>query len=212
MAVNDLTALRQHINFYGELDRKQELPFSARQLLVAMAVLTLVLCLPYGWVYFSQVKSANTLKSLQQQHGPIKKRLDAVTKSRDELLKDTKYTKLIENAERELNFKQRVMTKVSRPQDNSFNGFAQYLLGLARQHVQGLWLTEINLQQSGETMSMQGRALQPELVPRYIQGLRAETVFMGKQFREFSVEQVSGEEPIVAFSVSGMALQESTEN
>lgn len=211
MAANEITVLRQHINFYTELDRKQEPLLSARQIAFALLAFLVLMALPYASVYFSYTKIDRELAVLKQEHGQIKKQLDAANKTRDDLLKDTRYKVQIDKAQRELNFKQRVLSKVSRPENRSFNGFAQYLLGLARQHIQGMWLTVISLQESGRVVSMQGRALEPELIPQYIQGLRAEDVFAGKQFRDFSVEQVSGEEQVVAFSISGKGLDKGAE-
>lgn len=150
VAANQMTALRQHINFYTALDRKQEPLLSARQIALALLAVSVLMALPYAVVYFSYTETDKELTALRQEHGQIKKQLDAANKTRDSLLKDTRYAVQIEKAQRELSFKQRVLSKVSRPENRSFNGFAQYLLGLARQHIQGMWLTGISLQKAGD--------------------------------------------------------------
>ncbi len=62
------------------------------------------------------------------------------------------------------------------------SGLSAYLVGLARQHEEGLWLTRIVLDAGGEVIGLDGRSLSPEAVPGYLQRLSDETAFRGKAF------------------------------
>jgi Tfp pilus assembly protein PilN len=59
-------------------------------------------------------------------------------------------------------------------------GFSEYLRAFARQTVDGLWLTGFSIK--GNEMTISGRALQPELVPTYLQRLQREPTMQGKSF------------------------------
>lgn len=66
-------------------------------------------------------------------------------------------------------------------------GFAGYLGGLARQHVNGLWLTRFSVTSGGAGMTVQGRALDQSLVASYVSRLKAEKAFSGIAFADIKV-------------------------
>jgi hypothetical protein len=61
-------------------------------------------------------------------------------------------------------------------------GFSEYLRGLGRQSVSGLWLTGFAVSAGGTDMSLRGRALDKSLLPDYVRRLNAEKAFAGKSF------------------------------
>ena len=63
------------------------------------------------------------------------------------------------------------------------DGFGQYLSGLARQRVEGVWLTKVAVHASSGDMVLEGRALSAERVPAYLGQLRRDTVFAGRSRR-----------------------------
>ena len=64
-------------------------------------------------------------------------------------------------------------------------GFAARLEALARQSVDGLWLTGMVLRQ--DDVVLKGRALQPQLIPVYVQRLDGEPSLQGRAFRALDV-------------------------
>lgn len=59
--------------------------------------------------------------------------------------------------------------------------YAEFLRGLARQSVSGLWLTGFAMESAG-SMEISGRTFTPALVPEYILRLNREPVFQGHAF------------------------------
>lgn len=68
-------------------------------------------------------------------------------------------------------------------------GFAGYLRGLARQTVDGVWLTGFSTTQGGGEMVIRGRMSMPDRLPRYLQRLGAEPPFRGREFATLSVDR-----------------------
>lgn len=64
-------------------------------------------------------------------------------------------------------------------------GFAARLEALARQSVDGLWLTGMVLHQ--DDVLLKGRALQPQLIPVYVQRLDREPSLQGRAFKALEV-------------------------
>lgn len=66
-------------------------------------------------------------------------------------------------------------------------GFSDYLRGLARQTVDGLWLTGFSVDQGGSGMEVRGRMLGVSRLPEYIQRLNKESSFKGRQFVSLNI-------------------------
>jgi len=61
------------------------------------------------------------------------------------------------------------------------DGFARYLGALARQTVPGVWLTGFTIGGDEAEIQIQGKVLQPDLVPVYIRALNKEEVMRGRR-------------------------------
>ncbi len=68
-------------------------------------------------------------------------------------------------------------------------GYSEYFRAFARQDVHGVWLTGIDIVGAGKDIALEGRALQAELVPGYIQRLTREAVLQGKTFGSLEIGQ-----------------------
>ena len=73
-----------------------------------------------------------------------------------------------------------------------FRGYSGMLKALARRHVAGLWLTELDISGPGEAMRFTGRSIDAALVPRYIQALDADPGLEGLAFQTFRLARVAG--------------------
>ncbi|SFM22622.1 hypothetical protein [Rugamonas rubra] len=69
------------------------------------------------------------------------------------------------------------------------DGYAEYFRALARQNVGGLWLTGVSIVGAGHDIGVQGRAMQPTLIPNYIARLNAEKIMRGKTFASLRIER-----------------------
>ena len=68
-------------------------------------------------------------------------------------------------------------------------GFSSYMIGLARQNNQQLWLTRISLAESGTSMVLEGTTVAAHQVPAYLERLKQEPVFVGRSFSAFDLLQ-----------------------
>lgn len=66
--------------------------------------------------------------------------------------------------------------------------YAEYLRGLARQTVSGLWLTGFAVH-AGNSMEIRGSTLDPALLPEYIRRLNQEVAFQGQTFAALKMDQ-----------------------
>lgn len=66
-------------------------------------------------------------------------------------------------------------------------GYSEYYKALARQHVNGLWLTGVTV--AGSDIGIRGRAMEGSMVPGYISRLTREPVMQGKSFASLQIAQ-----------------------
>lgn len=84
--------------------------------------------------------------------------------------------------------------------DIAGGGHARYLQALARQSVEGLWLTEVTVAESGDDIALRGRTLDPELVADYLRRLGREDALRGVAFNQLSFQR-----PVVVDGAAGAA-------
>jgi Tfp pilus assembly protein PilN len=75
------------------------------------------------------------------------------------------------------------------------------LEGLAKHVQKGVWLTNIQLEDSGQQVGLGGSALRPELVPAYLQSLGQQGVFRGQVFSRFKLTSLQEQPTAVTFSL-----------
>ncbi len=69
------------------------------------------------------------------------------------------------------------------------DGYSEYFRAFSRQNVNGLWLTGLTIVGAGHDIGVQGRAMQPALIPSYIVRLTAEKVMHGKTFASLKIDR-----------------------
>ncbi len=179
----------QQLNLYKASLRKKADPFSVNRiaiysgaLLAFMAVISLV-----QWGVYAG--NHNELEQTKAKHQALlisiqKLTSDLTARKGDQSLQDR-----LAKKEAELLNKQNVLKVLSGQRFGNTKGFADYFTGLARQRVEGLWVTGLHIHSGGEKINLQGGTLKPELVPHYLQKLSKEPIFEEIEFQTFLMER-----------------------
>jgi Tfp pilus assembly protein PilN len=78
--------------------------------------------------------------------------------------------------------------------------FSATLVALARQRIDDLWLTRIELNASGQGLTLEGLTPRSQAVPQYLQRLREEASFRGRTFNLFHLSDENKEgSPVMSF-------------
>lgn len=88
----------------------------------------------------------------------------------------------------------RVETVIAEGKLGNASGYAEYFRALARQNLNGLWLTGVAIAGAGTDIAVQGNALQPTLIPQYIARLTGEPVMRGKSFARLEIARPDSEQ------------------
>ncbi len=175
----------QQINLYQPIFRKQKPPMSAAQLLLGAGLLAGLLLGVSAIRFWQNLELQQQLQQARKQHAAVQARLAEVRQRFPAPQKDPKLAEQIKQLRQEINTKQQVLRILSGKSFGNTEGFVAQLTGLARQRIKGMWLTGMKIRAGGTQLDMQGNALRPELLPRYLQRLSNEPVFHGTAFDSF---------------------------
>jgi hypothetical protein len=92
-------------------------------------------------------------------------------------------------AEAQLASLQRIASVIDRGELGNATGYSEYFRALARQHVDGLWLTGLAITGAGCDIGVHGRALNASLLPGFLGRLTQERILQGKSFGSLQISQ-----------------------
>ena len=179
--------MSQQINLYNPLLLKQKKIFSAKTMAQAMGLILLGLVAVYGYAFYQiailQLESENTAK----RHDAVQVRLARISQQFGPRQKSAELEANLKRAEAELRALMEVQAALNQGGLGSASGFSPYFKALARQAVEGLWLTGFSV--TGSEMAINGRTLKPGSVPDYIHRLSGEEVMQGRKFAMLEMRQ-----------------------
>lgn len=203
--------MSRQINLYTPAFRRRPKLFSALWT-VAAAVLIVAGALAYYAWEDRQVKDLRTrrieaeaqLKQLREQLVGLGK---TAQKPRSKALEEQ-----VARAEALLKSRQELFGELQSGEIGNREGYSKYLVALARQHVEGVWLTGIEISGSHSDLTIEGRTVRADLLSEYIKLLRREEALRGKSIgtlalHEREVEPITGQkaQPVAAEAAGGIA-------
>jgi hypothetical protein len=181
--------MSQQVNLLAPMFRKQRALFSARVSLAICGLVAAGLTLIYLGTYWRGAALAGEQTRLEAERQTITARLNELAaqfqgKNRSKTL-DAQVERLAAERDRKL----QALAALSQRELGNTQGFSPHFVGLARQRLNGLWLTRIELTASGTQIALEGVTLSEELIPQYLQKLGTEQVFAGTAFEEARLER-----------------------
>lgn len=172
--------MSQQINLYNPLLLRQQKIFSARTMLQALAVLVLGMVVFGGYAKYQVAQLANSTAAAEKRLKAEQERTLRLTQQFAPRKKSGELEVEIQRAEQQLQSLKQVLSLVQQGSIGSQRGFSGYFQALARQSMEGLWLTGFAV--AGTQMEIAGRTLKPELLPDYLRRLGEEKTMQGQTF------------------------------
>ncbi|MGV7207477.1 hypothetical protein ACLB1G_06450 [Oxalobacteraceae bacterium A2-2] len=191
--------MSQQINLYNPIFLKQKKVFTALPMAQALGVIVLG-ALAVGWYASHQVKELEQRAAAGRTL--VAEREARLLKARQQFAPRHLNPALaaeVAQAEQELHALKDVEQVLQGGALGNTAGYAEYFRALARQNVSGLWLTGLTISGAGHDIGVQGRAMQPTLIPSYIARLTSEKVMRGKTFASLDIAR-PGAAPAAAAS------------
>lgn len=177
----------QQVNLYQSELKDIKLKYSAFNVLQLSFILFVILLAAYGFKYFQLQQHQATLALANETQEKLNAEKAKVGSSKEN--KDSALEKEIVAKNKELDKKRKVLKVLSQDEFGNADGFAAHIAGLARQRIEGLWLTKLRLSNGGTSISMQGSTTKSVFLPQYLQRLSAEKAFSGATFEHFEISK-----------------------
>ncbi len=180
--------MNQQINLYQPMFRKQKVVFSAMTMLQAGIFFLILFSSLYAYQSNKVGNYKKQLVSIDQeliQLGAQVAKLTSPKKSKSKLIENE-----INKLRKELEQRQRISQVLSGRSFGNSSGFSSYLEAFAKGHVQGTWLTSVNIKSGGSLLDLKGKTLSSELVPVYIQNLVEDESLQGSSFNVMELARV----------------------
>ena len=177
--------MSQQINLYSAAFRKQKKPFTAAAMLQSMAGVLALLAVFYGVAYYQAravERDANELaRRLTAALDQLKKGGASVTPT-DEKALDARIAEL----EAKALANEQLLARTAQSAERA--AYIEPLRVLARQRLEGVWLTTIQLEGDAGELSLAGRALHAGLVARYVERLGKDPAMRGRHFSALQID------------------------
>jgi hypothetical protein len=178
----------QQINLYNPLFRPQKKYFTAAQMALGLLILLVGAAVIYG--------SARRLSRQIEQRAAESARLSEATR-RSLVDATTRFgprqpsaqlQQQVAQMEEQGASRRQLLDLMGRGELGNTRGFSGYLLALSRQTTPGLWITGFQVVGNGSDMAINGRALQPQLVPEFMGILKREPLLAGQTFATLEIK------------------------
>lgn len=194
--------MKQQINLYQPIFRKQQIVFSA-QTILWLAVGFLVLLLLWSLLIsqrISRLEAEYDRQVAAEQRAIVQ--LTELQRSMPPSEPSPELEQQVEQLELQLANLRDSLDALDRRLPAAEVDLGARLDALARQVPAGLWLTRLDLADNGQHLMLHGRALSARLVPAYLDALTEEPLLTGMGFRRIQVTAADDHIPGVRFIIS----------
>jgi len=194
--------MNQQINLYQPIFRKQKKVFSAYTMLQISLFFIFVFAAITAYEMYHLKPMQEQLAKLDVDIAELETRLQKVKTKKQTDAKTKLLKSEIARLTKELEEREQIQQALQDDAIGNSKGFSPYLEALARQHVNGTWLTRVVIKNGGAGLGLEGRTLSSELVPIYIQNLSKEEAMSGASFNVMELKRPEKETAQIAFRVS----------
>ncbi|MCP4299331.1 MAG: hypothetical protein GY783_01990 [Gammaproteobacteria bacterium] len=186
--------MNQQINFYQPQFRPQTRMFPAWFMLQAAGVLIFSMFLMYVFAQQRIGGIEQELEIVARQEAVALDRLQSIGPLINSVTGEKNWSEQLDDSLRMLAERQAVLNLIQGSTLGDSKGFSRHMRALARQDIDGLWLTHIVLSALGDKTRLEGRAIRAELIPLYVQGLTDEAPFAEQRFQRFQIDSPADDE------------------
>ena len=181
--------MSQQINLYNPaLQPKVEI-LSGRRMAVALAAFAVACGLLWALAGLDAARLARAESAQGAQLARIQAEMTALTQQVTGRKPSAQLQEELRNLEALLGTRNQVMATLASGRLGDTRGVSEYLRAFARQSTEGVWLTGLRIAQGGNDIVIEGRTVDADLVPLYLQRLRRESALRGHGFESLSVSQ-----------------------
>lgn len=200
--------MKQQINLYLPEFRPETNAFQSMFIVQAAGILLVALMLIYVFARQGVAGIDQELEIVARQEVVALERLQSVGPLITSITGEQSWAEQLDDAARMLAERQAALNLIQGTRLGDTDGFSRHLRALARQDLDGIWLTHIVLSATGDQTRLEGRAIRAELIPLYVQDLTSEPAFAAQRFHRFEIDNPpdDGESALMFSMESGSTM------
>ena len=203
--------MTQQINLFNPQFLQKEKYFSAVTMAQALGLLVLGIAAFTGYAYWQDRSLAHQTAESSRVYELQKQQFTKAAADLNPGKLDAQLDQEIGSIEAAIALRRALLGEIQLG-GGSPSAYSEYLRAFARQTVQGLWLTGIQIGEGSGQLNLSGRALQADLVPILIARLNQESALRGRPLEALAISRTeTGSEPkraIVEFTVTSPGAPE----
>ena len=204
--------MSQQINLFNPQFLEKKKYFSAVAMTQALGLIVLGVAAFYGFAFWQDRSLARQTGESGRAYEQQKQRFTKVAAELSPEKREAQLDQDLKSVEAAIALRQSFLRELGTGGLGESAGYSEYLRAFARQTVQGLWLTSIQIAEGGGQLTMSGRALQADLVPVLIGRLKQESVLRGRPLEALVITRsTAGKDParaIVEFTVNSQGFSQ----
>ena len=180
-------ATSQQVNLYTEQFRPRVVVLPLKQILMLCVFLVAILSVLGIWL--SSEAQEQELQALAQiaKAEELQSKIEALAYKVGLLKQDESLLRHNRKLSAQIKAREQMLSSLGSVAVRDSIGFSPYLIGLARQKLDQLWLRRIHIADAGNSLWLEGSTRKASLVPSYLQALNAEDIFAGHAFSVFEL-------------------------
>ena len=193
--------MNQQVNLFHPMFRQQRRIFSAKAMLLSLLVAVSGLMSLYGYAAWRVMALDLETRALSTLRDAAAERLLSLEVTLPKRLKSQILETELARVSATITEQQGLVQALTERLAGEHIGFSGFLAGLARQHVDGLWLSGVHLSDGGNLLKLRGSARSPRLVPKLVKQLAEEERFRSLKFEQLTIDRDPGEVGTVRFTL-----------
>jgi hypothetical protein len=181
--------MSQQINLFNPVFLTQKKYFSVLTMLQALGMIVLGSVLFYGYALYQVAQMSKQTEEMGKRYATEQARLVNFTNEFSPQRSTQMLEEELKQLESQLAVQEMQLNLLKTGALGNTEGYSEYMRAFARQAVHGLWLTAFDIAGDGAEMSLSGAAVNPQLVPVYIQRLGKEKIMRGKTFATLQMQR-----------------------
>ena len=204
--------MSQQINFFNPLFLEKKKYFSAVTMTQALGLIVLGMAVFYVFAFWQDRNLARQIGESGRAYEQQKQQFAKIAAELSPEKREAQLDQDLRSIEAAIALRRSLMGELGTGGRAGPAGYSEYLRAFARQTVQGLWLTSIQIAEGGGQLTMSGRALQADLVPVLIGRLKQESVLRGRPLEGLAITRSTwgkdNPRAIVEFTVTSQGFPE----
>ncbi len=178
--------MQQQINLYQPVIVRGSGLLTSTTVAIALAIVTTVLIIIYSYGLYAVTKLSHHVDEVRvsQQKQTALLTLNAANATPNEL---PALQAQVKNINVTLTEHRRALQLLRIGAAGGDSGFSERLIALANQHIDGMWLDHIVLGSDSGVTSLDGGAMDAQLIPQFLSMLAAEPALRGSRINQFDI-------------------------